>query len=162
MAGRIKIITTGGTIDKVYFDALSDYKVGDPTIGQILEEANVEVEYSVQSVCKKDSLDLTDEDREAVAEAVRNCKETHVLITHGTDTMVKTAQYLRSIAGKTIVFTGAMNPTRIRNSDAFFNVGCAIIAVQTLPSGIYIAMNGQVHNPERVIKNRKDQKFESF
>ena len=162
MADKIKIITTGGTIDNVYFDSLSDYQVGDPTIGQILEEANVEVEYSVKQVCKKDSLDLTDEDREAVAQAVRGSKETRILITHGTDTMIKTAHYLRGIAGKTIVFTGAMNPTRIRNSDAFFNVGCAIIAVQTLPSGIYIAMNGQVLNPERVVKNRTHQRFESI
>lgn len=160
MADKIRIITTGGTIDKVYFDALSDYQVGEPTIGQILEEANVELDYTVEKVCKKDSLELTDTDREAVAEAVRKSKENRVLITHGTDTMIKTAQYLRGIAGKTIVFTGAMNPTKIRNSDAFFNVGCAIIAVQTLPSGIYIAMNGQVLNPERVVKNRKDQRFE--
>lgn len=162
MADKIKILTTGGTIDKVYFDALSDYQVGEPTIGQILDEANVELDFSIQKVCKKDSLELTDADREAVAEAVRNCKETRVLITHGTDTMIKTAQYLRGIAGKTIVFTGSMNPTKIRNSDAFFNVGCAIIAVQTLPSGIYIAMNGQILNPERVVKNRKDQRFETI
>ncbi|MES2745702.1 MAG: asparaginase domain-containing protein [Bdellovibrionota bacterium] len=162
MAENIRIITTGGTIDKVYFDALSDYQVGEPTIGQILEEAHVEVNYTVQQVCKKDSLDLTDEDREAVAEAVRACKERRVLITHGTDTMIKTAQYLKSIAGKTIVFTGAMNPTRIRNSDAFFNVGCAIIAVQTLAPGIYIVMNGQIHSPDKVQKNRSHSRFESF
>ena len=161
MADKIKIITTGGTMDKIYFDALSDYKVGEPTIGQILEEANVELDYALYSVCKKDSLDLTDDDREAVAEAVRASRESRVLITHGTDTMIKTAQYLRGIAGKTIVFTGAMNPTRIRNSDAFFNVGCAIIAVQTLPPGIYIAMNGQIHNPEKVQKNRSHSRFES-
>ncbi|RZA13099.1 MAG: asparaginase [Proteobacteria bacterium] len=161
MAENIRIITTGGTIDKVYFDALSDYQVGEPTIGQILEEAHVEVNYTVQKVCKKDSLDLTDEDREAVAEAVRAAKEKRVLITHGTDTMIKTAQYLKSIPGKTIVFTGAMNPTRIRNSDAFFNVGCAIIAVQTLAPGIYIVMNGQIHNPDKVQKNRSHSRFES-
>ncbi len=162
MAEKIKILTTGGTIDKVYFDALSEYQVGEPTIGQILSEANVELEYSVDKICKKDSLDLTDEDRDAIADAVRGAKESRILITHGTDTMIKTAQYLRGIAGKTIVFTGAMNPTRIRNSDAFFNVGCAIIAVQTLPHGIYIAMNGQIHNPEKVVKNRSHQRFESI
>jgi len=162
MADKIKIITTGGTIDKVYFDALSDYQVGEPSIGQILEEANVELDYSVQQVCKKDSLDLTDGDRDAIAEAVRSAKEKHILITHGTDTMIKTAKYLRSIADKTIVFTGAMNPTKIRNSDAFFNVGCAIIAVQTLPPGIYIAMNGQILNPEYITKNRTHQRFETI
>ncbi len=162
MAEKIKIITTGGTIDKVYFDALSDYQVGEPSIGQILEEANVELDYSVHQVCKKDSLDLTDEDRKAIADAVSAAKENRILITHGTDTMIKTAKFLRGIAGKTIVFTGAMNPTKIRNSDAFFNVGCAIIAVQTLPSGIYIAMNGQILNPEHVVKNRSHQRFEAI
>lgn len=160
MTEKIRIITTGGTIDKVYFDALSDYQVGEPTIGQILEEAHVDLDYTVEKVCKKDSLELTDSDREAIANAVRQCKETRVLITHGTDTMIQTAQYLRGIAQKTIVFTGAMNPTRIRNSDAFFNVGCAIIAVQTLPAGIYLAMNGQIHNPDRVQKNRTHSRFE--
>ncbi len=160
MAEKIKIVTTGGTIDKVYFDALSDYQVGEPTIGQILEEANVGLEYSIEKVCKKDSLELTDEDREAIARAVRSAKENRILITHGTDTMIKTAQFLKSIPGKTIVFTGAMNPARIRNSDAFFNVGCAITAVQTLPAGIYIVMNGQIYNPDKVQKNRSQSRFE--
>ncbi len=160
MTEKIKIVTTGGTIDKVYFDALSDYQVGEPTIGQILEEANVDLDYSIEKVCKKDSLELNDEDREAIAKAVRSANENRALTTHGTDTMIKTAQYLKSIAGKTIVFTGAMNPARIRNSDAFFNVGCAITAVQTLPAGIYIVMNGQIYNPDKVQKNRTQSRFE--
>ena len=160
MAERIRIVTTGGTIDKVYFDALSEYQVGDPTIVQILEEANVDLDYTLEVACQKDSLDLTDADREDIANRIRKSKESRILITHGTDTLIKTAQYLRGIADKTIVFTGSMAPTRLRNSDAFFNVGSAIIAVQTLPSGIYIVINGRVMNPDRIIKNRSQLRFE--
>lgn len=160
MVDKIRIITTGGTIDKVYFDALSTYQVGDPTIVQILEEANVDIPFELDQVCKKDSLELTDEDRDKIFEAVEKSKETRILITHGTDTMIETARRMRSVVGKTIVFTGSMAPARLRNSDAFFNVGCAIVALQTLPSGIYIVMNGRIHNPERVSKNRSQLRFE--
>jgi L-asparaginase len=160
MVDKVRIITTGGTIDKVYFDALSTYQVGDPTILQILEEANVDLPYEVKQVCKKDSLDLTDEDRDQIAAAVESAPEKRILITHGTDTMIESARRMRGIPGKTIVFTGSMAPARLRNSDAFFNVGCAIIAVQTLPAGIYIVMNGRIHNPEHVSKNRAQLRFE--
>ncbi len=160
MADKIRIITTGGTIDKVYFDALSTYQVGDPTIVGILEEANVDLPFEVKQVCKKDSLELDDADRDLIYAAVSASKENRILITHGTDTMIQTAQRLRGIPGKTIVFTGSMAPARLRNSDAFFNVGCAIIAVQTLPHGIYIVMNGRIHNPDKVNKNRSQLRFE--
>lgn len=160
MVDKIRIVTTGGTIDKVYFDALSTYQVGDPTIVQILEEANVDIPFELDQICKKDSLELTDEDRDKIVEAVEKSKETRILITHGTDTMIETARRMRGVAGKTIVFTGSMAPARLRNSDAFFNVGCAIVALQTLPSGIYIVMNGRIHNPERVSKNRSQLRFE--
>lgn len=160
MVDKIRIITTGGTIDKVYFDSLSNYQVGDPTIVQILEEANVDIPYEVKQICRKDSLDLTDEDRDEIAAAVQSAKESRILITHGTDTMIDTARRMRGIANKTIVFTGSMAPARLRNSDAFFNVGCAIVALQTLPFGIYIVMNGRIHNPERVSKNRSQLRFE--
>jgi L-asparaginase len=160
MADKIRIITTGGTIDKTYFDALSEYQVGDPAIAQILEEANVNVAYEVQQVCRKDSLDLTDADRDAIYRAVSLSAERRVLITHGTDTMILTAQRLKDLKEHVIVFTGSMAPAKLRNSDAFFNVGCAIIAVQTLPPGIYIAMNGRVMDPEKAVKNRARHRFE--
>jgi L-asparaginase len=161
MAQAICIITTGGTIDKIYFDALSTYQVGEPAIGQILEEANVALPYRVQQVCRKDSLDLNDEDRDAILAAVQAAPESRILITHGTDTMIQSALHLASCSDKTIVFTGSMAPAKLRNSDAFFNVGCAIIAVQTLPPGRYICMNGCILAPEEAVKNRNKNRFES-
>jgi L-asparaginase len=160
MAERIRIITTGGTIDKVYFDALSEYQVGEPAIVQILEEANVNLQYELQQLCRKDSLDLTDADRDTIFEAITQSPERRILITHGTDTMIKTAQRLSSIKDAVIIFTGSMAPAKLRNSDAFFNVGCAIIAVQTLPPGTYIVMNGQIVDPGKAIKNRNKLRFE--
>lgn len=160
MADRIRILTTGGTIDKVYFDALSEYQVGEPAIAQILEEANVSLKYEVQQICRKDSLDLTDADRDAVLLAVEKSPERRILITHGTDTMIKTAQKLSAVTDAVIVFTGSMAPAKLRNSDAFFNVGCAIIAVQTLTPGSYIVMNGQIIKPEKAVKNRNKLRFE--
>jgi len=160
MAERIRIITTGGTIDKVYFDALSEYQVGEPAIVQILEEANVDLQYELQQICRKDSLDLTDADRDTIFQAITQSPERRILITHGTDTMIKTAQRLSSIKDAVIVFTGSMAPAKLRNSDAFFNVGCAIIAVQTLPPGTYIVMNGRIVDPGKAIKNRNKLRFE--
>lgn len=161
MAEAICIITTGGTIDKIYFDALSAYQVGEPAIGQILEEANVSIPYRVQQVCRKDSLDLDDTDRDAILAAVKASPESRILITHGTDTMIQTALHLQTCTDKTVVFTGSMAPAKLRNSDAFFNVGCAIIAVQTLPPGRFICMNGTIIAPEQAVKNREKLRFES-
>ena len=160
MAEDICIITTGGTIDKVYFDALSEFQVGEPAIVQILEEANFSLRYRLQQVCRKDSLELDDLDRDAIYAAALASPERRLLITHGTDTMIQTAQRLSALKDRTIVFTGSMAPAKLRNSDAFFNVGCAIIAVQTLEPGIYIAMNGQIINPEKAVKNRDKFRFE--
>jgi L-asparaginase len=160
MADRIRILTTGGTIDKVYFDALSEYQVGEPSIAQILEEANVNLQYEVQQICRKDSLDLNDADRDAIFQAVAASPERRILITHGTDTMIHSSQRLSSIHDAVVVFTGSMAPAKLRNSDAFFNVGCAIIAVQTLPPGIYIVMNGRIVDPHKAVKNRNKLRFE--
>lgn len=156
----IRVITTGGTIDKVYFDALSEFQVGEPAVEQILEEANVNLPFKVERVCRKDSLDLTDADRAAIFRAIQDCSETHILVTHGTDTMIKTAESVAAIKGKVIVFTGSMAPAKIRNSDAFFNIGGAIIALQTLPPGVYLVINGQVLDPSKSSKNRSLHRFE--
>ncbi len=160
MTEKIHIVTTGGTIDKVYFDAMSTYQVGEPTIVSILEEANVDLPFEVKQICRKDSLDLTDEDRDAIYEAIRTSPGSRVLITHGTDTMIQTAERLRGIKDKVIVFTGSMAPSKLRNSDAFFNIGCAIVAVQTLGPGIYLAMNGRILDPQKAYKNRALARFE--
>ena len=158
----IKFITTGGTIDKIYFDASSDYQIGEPIIDELMGEANTGLTYKVQSVLKKDSLDMDDKDRDVIYKAVENSVTSRIIITHGTDTMVETATRLASIEGKTIVLFGAMQPARMRHSDAVFNLGFAVACVQTLPEGVYIAMNGQVFTPDNVAKNRALSRFESI
>ena len=158
----IEIITTGGTIDKVYFDAKSSFEIGEPQIGEVLQDANLTVEYRITPLLRKDSLDLTDDDRELIKEAVINSSATQIVITHGTDTMVETAKHLQGIAGKTIVLTGAMQPARFRFTDAIYNIASATTAVQLLPEGAWIAMNGRCFDPETTRKNVAMNKFESF
>jgi len=160
MIDHLLIITTGGTIDKIYFDDKSDYQIGEPQISQILHAMNVGFEIEVLPLMRKDSLHLTDADRQLILETVQQRDTQHVLITHGTDSMVDTAMVLKELTGKTIVLTGALNPARFRDSDAVFNIGCAVGAVQCLPAGVYIAMNGRVWNPENVRKNRDENRFE--
>ena len=157
---KIKFFTTGGTIDKVYFDARSEYQVGAPQVTDILKDANVAFDYEVVSILQKDSLDMTADDREAIRRAVAADPGDKIVITHGTDTMADTARHLIGLACKTIVFTGALEPARSRYTDATFNVGCAIAAAQTLPPGVYIAMNGRVYAAERVRKNYEARRFE--
>ena len=156
---KLTVITTGGTIDKVYFDAESDYQIGDPQIGEILKGFNVAMEFDVIPLMRKDSLELTDADRDIIYQAAVDAEADKIIITHGTDTMVQTANRLKSIAGKTIVLTGALNPARFVGSDAVFNIGCALGAVQTLPSGAYVIMNGRVWDPAHVRKNRAENRF---
>ena len=160
MISRLLIITTGGTIDKIYFDDRSDYQVGEPQIRQILHAMNVAFEFEVNALLRKDSLHLSDADRSRIRDAILASDARHVLITHGTDTMVETAAVLRGIPDRTIVLTGALNPARFRDSDAVFNIGCAVGAVQCLPPGVYIAMNGRVWDPAHVRKNRDANRFE--
>lgn len=157
---RIRVITTGGTIDKVYFDAASAYDVGEPQVGQLLKEANVTLDYTVESVLQKDSLEMTDADRALIRERVLAAPEKLILITHGTDTMTLTAAALAGLGEKVIIFTGSMVPARFRQGDAIFNLGCAIGALQVLAPGIYIAMNGQVFDATKVKKNRAQSRFE--
>jgi L-asparaginase len=157
---RIRVISTGGTIDKVYFDAASTYDVGEPQVGPLFKEANVTFEYVVESVLQKDSLAMTDDDRALIRQRVEASAERLILITHGTDTMTETAARLTGLADKVIVFTGSMLPARFRTSDALFNLGCAVGALQVLPPGIYIAMNGQIAAAHTVRKNRAESRFE--
>lgn len=158
---QLLIVTTGGTIDKVYFDDKSDYQVGEPQIGRILEELGVAFRFNVIPIIRKDSLHISNEDRELVRATIAAQPARHVLVTHGTDTMVETAKVLAAIPDKTIVLTGALNPARFRGSDAEFNVGTAVGAVQSLPPGVYIAMNGRVWDPARVRKNVDANRFEA-
>jgi len=158
---KLLIVTTGGTIDKIYFDDMSDYQIGEPLVGQILEHLQVGFEFEVNAVMRKDSLHITDEDRQAIRSEIAASDASHVLITHGTDSMVKTARVLADIPDKTMVLTGALNPARFRDTDAVFNIGCAVGAVQALPPGTWIAMSGTIWDPEKVRKNRGKNRFES-
>jgi L-asparaginase len=158
----IEIITTGGTIDKVYFDAKSSFEIGDPQIGEVLQDANLTVEYRVTPLLRKDSLELTDADRQLIRKSVMESSATQIVITHGTDTMVETAKFLNGIAGKTIVLTGAMQPARFRFTDAIYNIASAITAVQLLPQGAWITMNGRCFDPEKTRKNVAMKRFETF
>ena len=159
---KVKIITTGGTIDKIYFDAQSEYQVGEPQIGELLKEANVSLAYDIVSVMRKDSLDLTDADRRSIYKAVASAAERHVIVTHGTDTMIETARVLKGIPGKIIVLTGSLQPAKFRFTDAVFNIACAVMAVQLLPDGVYISMNGRIFDPDRTRKNRRLNRFEAL
>ena len=160
MLSKLLIITTGGTIDKIYFDDKSDYQIGEPQISQILSAMHVAFAFEVRSVMRKDSLHMEDKDRKLIHDVVSAAKTRHVLITHGTDSMVDTAIVLQNLPDKTIVLTGALNPARFRDSDAIFNIGCAIGAAQALPPGVYITMNGMVWDPAHVRKNRRENRFE--
>ncbi len=157
---KLHIITTGGTIDKIYFDAKSDYQVGEPVIGELLHKMDVGLKYSVESALRKDSLDMDDADRAAIRECVLATDAPLILITHGTDGMVATAAALTGIAEKCIVLTGALQPAAFAQTDAIFNIGCAIGAVQSKPAGVYIAMNGQVFDADKVVKNVAENRFE--
>ena len=155
----IVIVTTGGTIDKAYFDALSTYQIGEPMVTRVLEVANVTRPYRIVELLRKDSLELTDEDRQRLQETVAALDARRVVITHGTDTMTDSAGVLAAIPGKTIVLTGALSPARFSDSDATFNIGMAFAAAQTLPAGVYVAMNGRVFRGDEVKKDREQRRF---
>jgi L-asparaginase len=158
---RIRFITTGGTIDKIYFDALSEFEVGESVVEHILKDGLVDFEYDVVSLFQKDSLEITDEDREQIRAYIANDDASRYIITHGTDTMPETAEVLRDLADRTIVLTGALTPARFRTTDAVFNVGMAVATVQVAKPGVYIAMSGQVFEAGAVRKNRAENRFEA-
>lgn len=157
---HIRFITTGGTIDKVYFDELSQFEVGESVLEHVLREGLVQFDWDVVPVMKKDSLEIRDTDRRVLRDYIANDDASHYVITHGTDTMPETAEVLQSLKGRTIVMTGALTPARFRTTDAMFNVGMAVAAVQTLDPGVYITMSGQVFRAGEVRKNREENRFE--
>ena len=159
---KIIFLATGGTFDKVYYDALSDYRIGNPQVLSILKQAAVTVDYQVEAIIGKDSLDLNDADRAALHTRIANDANTRFVIIHGTDTMAETARALQGIDNKTVVLTGAMQPARFKNSDAEFNAGFAFAAAQLLTSGVYIAMNGEIFTADKVRKNRDKGCFEAI
>ncbi|PZU78426.1 MAG: asparaginase [Sphingomonas sp.] len=154
-------LTTGGTIDKLYFDALSEYQIGDSVVERILRTARVALPFRVAELMRKDSLELTDADRATIRTAVEGAPETRIVITHGTDTMTDTARALAGVAaaGKTVVLVGALAPARFAESDATFNLGLAVATAQVAAPGVWIAMNGTVFDGAKV---RKDRSINSF
>ena len=159
---KLHILAVGGTIDKVYFDALSDYKIGPPAATEILQRVKVNFDYDVSQIISKDSLDMTDADREEILAAVQAHPANHVIITHGTDTMVATGQVLKQALGKTIVIMGAMQPAIMKLTDADFNLGVAVAAVQALQEGVYLCMNGRIYDFDKVSKNRAQGQFQDL
>ena len=155
----IRILSVGGTIDKIYFDAKSDYQVGPPNIAEILDGLHLNIQWQLDSLMQKDSLEMTDADRALIRERAQAAEEQRIIITHGTDTMAATACELLGIADKTIVLTGALAPAMFKTSDAMFNIGCAMTAVQTMEPGVYIVMNGQVFDGDKVRKDVPNNRF---
>jgi L-asparaginase len=150
----ILILTTGGTIDKIYFDALSDYQVGETVMAKLLDIARVRRPFRIEEVARKDSLELDDSDRSRIRDRVAAAAERHIVITHGTATMTDTAKVLADIADKTIVLVGALAPARFGESDASFNLGMAFATAQVAAPGVYITMSGSVFRADRVMKDR--------
>ena len=158
-AEPILVLTTGGTIDKNYFDKLSEYKIVDSAIDDLLEEGRVTLPFRVVELMRKDSLELTSEDRELLCDTARTAPESRIVVTHGTDTMTDTAKVLAGIEGKTVVLTGALSPARFAESDASFNLGMAWATAQIAPPGVYITMSGQVFDGLKVRKDREAGRF---
>lgn len=160
MSNAILVLTTGGTIDKAYFDDLSEYQIVDSGIPALLREARVALPFRLVELMRKDSLDLTDADRALIAATARDAPETRVVVTHGTDTMTETAKVLAAeVPGKTICLTGALSPARFAETDAHFNLGMAFATAQTAAPGVWIAMSGQVFDGLHVRKDRQAGKF---
>ena len=155
----ILVVTTGGTIDKQYFDALSEYQIAESVIEDMLKRARVAHPFRVVELMRKDSLELTDEDRALIRATVAAAPETHVVITHGTDTMTETARALADVEGKTVVLCGALAPARFAESDAPFNLGMAFACCQAAQPGVWITMSGTVFDALKVRKDRAAGKF---
>jgi L-asparaginase len=149
---KILVLTTGGTIDKTYFDAQSTYQVGASQVRRLLELGRVTYPFDVAEIMRKDSLDLDDTDRAAIVSRVRSSDAARIVITHGTDTMALTAEALGAVASKTIVLVGALAPARFSESDAPFNLGLAFATAQIAPEGTYVTMNGTVFKAGDVVK----------
>jgi L-asparaginase len=157
----IRIFITGGTFDKAYNELTGELFFKDSHLPEMLKLGRCNLEVQVRTLMMIDSLQMTDDDRQIILQQCRSAPESRIVITHGTDTMVETAGVLaRREADKTIVLTGAMIPYKFGSSDGLFNLGSALAFAQTLPPGVYVAMNGRCFAWNRVRKNRKTGMFE--
>lgn len=158
----IKLIITGGTIDKHYNELNGSLVFADTHIPNMLKQSRCKADINIETILQKDSLEMEDADRALILEACENSSESMILITHGTDTMTLTAEHIaKHVKDKTIVLLGSMIPYAFKNSDALFNLGTAVAAVQCLPADVYITMNGQIFKWDNVTKNRQAGRFET-
>lgn len=159
----IRVFATGGTFDKEYDYIKGDLFFRETQLPQMFELGRCTLSIHLRTLMMIDSMDMTEEDREIIARNCITCSEGRIVITHGTDTMVKTAELLASkVSDKTIVLTGAMIPYKFGSSDGFFNLGSALAFAQILPHGVYISMNGRFFHWHNVRKNRKTGYFEEL
>jgi L-asparaginase len=159
----IRIIVTGGTFDKEYNELTGQLFFKDTHLSEMLVLGRSRLEVEVRTLMMIDSLDMTNMDRELIVDHCMKCETDKIIITHGTDTMSVTAEVLASnITGKTIVITGAMIPYKFGSSDGLFNLGSAMAFVQTLPAGVYVAMNGKYFKAGNVRKNKQTGEFEEI
>lgn len=151
---KIVFFTTGGTIDKAYSKKKGTYNfdILEPSVKYILKNVEPNFKYEVISLLKKDSLDINNKDRQSILDACRNVKTDKIIITHGADTMLDTAKKLSEIKNKVVILVGATQPERFKETDADFNVGMAVGAINVVPNGIYIAMNGRIYNWDKCQK----------
>ena len=158
---KIVFVQTGGTIDKDYPKTKKGYafEIGEPAMERILQKINPNFDFEIIPLLKKDSLDITEDDRKKIREACQKANSDKIVITHGTDTIIETAKKLSDIKNKVIILTGAMKPEKFSDSDASFNVGTAIGAINILKNGVYIAMNGRTYPSHNVKRNPKTGQF---
>jgi len=159
----IRIFVTGGTFDKEYNELDGKLFFKDTHLNEMLNLGRCKLKVDVRTLMMVDSLEMTDQDRQIIMDHCLKTKEDKVVITHGTDTMDVTAKVLATaIKNKTVVLTGAMVPYKFGSSDGLFNLGSALAFVQTLPHGVYIAMNGKYFRWDNVRKNRRTGTFEEL
>ena len=159
----IRIFITGGTFDKEYNELNGQLFFKDTHMSDLLELGRCRVPVEIRTLMMVDSLEMTDEDRELIIHQCNNCEESQIVITHGTDTMAETARALaKEVRGKTIILTGAMIPIKFGSSDGLFNLGSALAFAQSLPAGVYVAMNGRYFNWDNVWKNKQTGFFEEI
>ena len=159
----IKILITGGTFDKEYDEIKGQLYFNETHLPEILRLGRCTLEIDIQTLMMIDSLHMSHDDRDRVARECKNCDNNKIIITHGTDTIVETAQLIAEAEiPKTIILTGAMIPYKFGSSDGLFNMGCALAFVQTLPDGVYITMNGRYFVWNNVRKNREEGFFEEI
>jgi L-asparaginase len=157
----IRVLVTGGTFDKEYDEINGKLYFKQTHLPELFNLGRCSLDISIRTLMMIDSLEMNEDDRDIIIRACKRCKEDKIVITHGTDTMVKTAQILEEQnIPKTIVLTGAMIPIKFGSSDGFFNLGSSLAFAQTLPHGVYIAMNGKYFNANNVVKNKKTGFFE--